>query len=155
MRICPYCKNENPDSNKFCTSCGAPLEDIKPQESTPEAPVMEETEVAVNDHQPEAEQSSAPNDSQVTSPFDPPPVSYQNYQQEVQPIPIGGYIAWAVFNILFCTIPGAIGLYFVFKINKSTTVEEQQKNLDYAKKALIIGTVLAVLNLISQFASNF
>ena len=72
----------------------------------------------------------------------------------VTPIPIGGYIAWSIFVILFCTIPGVAALVYVLRINRAATVEEQLKTMDTAKKILIVGTVLAVLNLVSMIVSN-
>ena len=72
----------------------------------------------------------------------------------VTPIPIGGYIAWSIFVILFCTIPGIAALIYVLRINRAATVEEQLKTMDTAKKILIVGTVLAVLNLVSMIVSN-
>ena len=55
---------------------------------------------------------------------------------------------WAVFDILFSLLFGILGLVFVLKINKSETVEEQQKNLKYARIFLIIGSVIAALNIL-------
>ena len=56
--------------------------------------------------------------------------------------------------LLFCTIPGVAALIYVLRINKATTPEEQLKTLDTAKKILIVGTVLAVLNLVNIIVQN-
>ena len=37
--ICPKCNAENPEGSKFCTNCGAPLE--QPQQAAPEQPVQQ------------------------------------------------------------------------------------------------------------------
>lgn len=37
--ICPKCNAENPEGSKFCTNCGAPLE--QPQQATPEQPAQQ------------------------------------------------------------------------------------------------------------------
>ena len=38
MKICPYCKNENPDTNKFCNYCGAQLSGVEPEGGPVEEP---------------------------------------------------------------------------------------------------------------------
>ena len=72
----------------------------------------------------------------------------------VEPMPIGGLVAWSIFVVLFCTIPGIVALFYVLRINRAATVEEQMKTMDTAKKILIAGTALAVFNLITQIAVN-
>ena len=37
--ICPKCNAENPEGSKFCTNCGAPLE--QPQQTAPEQPAQQ------------------------------------------------------------------------------------------------------------------
>jgi uncharacterized membrane protein YvbJ len=32
MKICPKCSSENKNDEKFCESCGVPIQDIKPKE---------------------------------------------------------------------------------------------------------------------------
>ena len=39
--ICPKCNAENPEGSKFCTNCGAPLE--QPQQAAPEQPAQQPT----------------------------------------------------------------------------------------------------------------
>lgn len=172
MSLCPYCGNENPDTNNFCSSCGAKLmkPPVRPEKEEDPA-LMPEAETAGSIQKPEAEEPAAdPAEAAVTNAAegphfdehaaDQPPIppyadtAYSGGQQPPEKLPIGGYIAWAVFNILFCTIPGAIGLYYVLRINKAATVEDQLKAKDSAKKALMIGTVLAVLNLLVQITTN-
>ena len=76
------------------------------------------------------------------------------FDSKIPEVPIGGYIAWAVVDILFSLLFGILGLVFVLKINKSETPEEQQKNIKYAKIFLIIGSAIGVLNLVIMFISN-
>ena len=145
MKICPYCHNELPHnffryemlmvglagsvaSGKTVYLCSLMMNDYQPQDNPVPA---QESEVPV----------------------------YNNYDLganngTVTPIPIGGYVAWSIFVILFCTIPGIAALFYVLRINRATTPEEQLKTLDTAKKILIVGTVLAVINLVSTIASN-
>ena len=80
----------------------------------------------------------------------PPQYTYSAtpFDSKIPEIAIGKYIVWAVFDILFSLLFGILGLVFVLKINKSETVEEQQKNLKYARIFLIIGTVIAALNIL-------
>lgn len=145
MFICPYCGSENADGNKFCDNCGAPLKE-------------QNTEVTV-------QESSFPNDSSADSydsakedssnsygqPYQDDATNYGNpIGQTVEPIPTGGLVVWAVVVLLLCWIPAAFALYYIFKINKATSYEEQQDLLKKAKTALIIGSVLGVLNLVSQ-----
>ncbi len=70
------------------------------------------------------------------------------FDSKIPEIAIGKYVAWSVFDILFSLVFGILGLIFVLRINKSKTVEEQQKNLKTARIFLIIGTVFAILNLV-------
>ena len=73
------------------------------------------------------------------------------FDSKIPEIAIGKYVIWSVFDILFSLIFGILGLIFVLKINKSSTVEEQQKNLKMARIFLIIGTVASALNLVIIF----
>lgn len=188
MSLCPYCGNENPDANNFCSSCGAKLMRVPakpetenepmdaPEETTVYEPTQTSEETTVYesaptseeaaDHGADYESESASTETEAGPAFESgvteqQPVYpqtdtsyYGGGQQPPEKIPIGGYVAWAIANILFCTIPGAIGLFFVLKINKAATQEEQLKAMDTAKKALIIGSVLAALNLLSQIVVN-
>ena len=76
------------------------------------------------------------------------------FDSKIPEVPIGGFIVWAVVDILFSLLFGILGLVFVLKINKSETPEEQQKNIKYAKIFLIIGSAIGVLNLVIMFLSN-
>lgn len=70
------------------------------------------------------------------------------FDSKIPEIAIGKYVAWSIFDILFSLVFGILGLIFVLRINKSKTVEEQQKNLKTARIFLIIGTVFAILNIV-------
>ena len=76
------------------------------------------------------------------------------FDSKIPEIAIGKYVAWSVFDILFSLIFGILGLIFVLRINKSKTVEEQQKNLKTARIFLIIGTVFAILNIVFMIAGG-
>ncbi len=148
MKICPYCHNENENDNKFCNFCGAPFEnDAAKAENTEveSVPEFEPIDYQTQENTVPAQESEV----SVHNSFDP-----GANNGPVTPIPIGGYIAWSIFVILFCTIPGIAALIYVLRINRAATVEEQLKTMDTAKKILIVGTVLAVLNLVSMIVSN-
>ena len=87
----------------------------------------------------------------------PPQYTYSAtpFDSKIPEIAIGKYIAWSVFDILFSLLFGILGLVFVLKINKSDTVEEQQKNLKYARIFLIIGTVIAILNIVLMILPRY
>lgn len=156
MSLCPYCGNDNPDTNNFCSSCGAKLmrAPAKPEVENEPIETPEETSGCEPPQIPEETSDHwsepAPAETEAGPAFE----NSVNEQQPPEKIPIGGYIAWAIVNILFCTIPGAIGLYFVLKINKAPTQDDQLRAVDSAKKALMIGSVLAALNLLMQIVAN-
>ena len=199
MKICPYCKNENPDTNKFCNYCGAQLSGVEPEGGPVEEPdfsrffAPEEAPAAniagpgrsaqyedfagrpggqggsqpgvqntvrpggQGAYQPGGQGAYQPGTRNVPQPGvrrggrkkNPPQYTYSPtpFDSKIPEIAIGKYVAWAVFDILFSLLFGILGLVFVLKINKSETVEEQQKNLKYARIFLIIGTVIAALNI--------
>lgn len=216
MKICPYCKNENPDSNKFCNYCGAQLSGVEPEGGPAEEPDFSrffapEQAPAANiagpgrsaqyedftdraggqnasqpgmqnaagqggqntvrpggqrvyrpagqrGYRPAGQGASQPGARNVPQPGtqrggrkkNPPQYTYSPtpFDSKIPEIAIGKYVVWAVFDIFFSLIFGILGLVFVLKINKSETVEEQQKNLKYARIFLIIGTVIAALNIL-------
>ena len=229
MKICPYCKNENPDTNKFCNYCGAQLSGVEPEGGPVEEPdfsrffAPEEAPAAntagpgrsaqyedfadrpggqgasqpggqnayqagvQNAVRPGGQNVSQPGGQNVSQPGgqnavrqrvyrpggrgayqpgtrnvpqpgvqrggrkkNPPQYTYSPtpFDSKIPEIAIGKYVAWAVFDILFSLLFGILGLVFVLKINKSETVEEQQKNLKYARIFLIIGSVIAALNIL-------
>ena len=148
MIKCKYCGGENPDNNKFCMNCGAPL-DHDAQDAVEQQEYAEENLPA---------QTEAPKPAPEQVPTEP-----HNYGQQpfastagpaVEPVPIGGLIAWAIFNTLGCLIPGAVALFYIFKINKAASYEEQQQLLTNTKRILIVGTVLCLLNLFLQFGGR-
>ena len=148
MKICPYCRNEIENVNKFCNFCGSACENDSAKTENTEVesvPEFEPIDYQTQENTVPAQESEVP----VHNSFDP-----GANNGPVTPIPIGGYIAWSIFVILFCTIPGIAALIYVLRINRAATVEEQLKTMDTAKKILIVGTVLAVLNLVSMIVSN-
>ena len=149
MFICPYCGSENADENKFCDNCGAPLKERNTDVTVQESSVLNDSS---------ADSYGSAGDDSPNSYDQPYQGGAQNYGsptyispgQMVEPIPTGGLVVWAVVVLLLCWIPAAFALYYIFKINKATSYEEQQDLLKKAKTALIIGSVLGVLNLVSQ-----
>ena len=91
----------------------------------------------------------APNNNAQQYTYSPTP-----FDSKIPEIAIGKYVAWSVFDILFSLVFGILGLIFVLRINKSKTVEEQQKNLKTARIFLIIGTVFAILNIVFMIAGG-
>ncbi len=207
MKICPYCKNENPDTNKFCNYCGAQLSGVEPEGGPVEEPdfsrffAPEEAPAAniagpgrstqyedfagrpggqgsaqpgagnvpqpggQGAYQPGGQGAYQPGTRNVPQPGvrrggrkkNPPQYTYSPtpFDSKIPEIAIGKYVAWAVFDILFSLLFGILGLVFVLKINKSETVEEQQKNLKYARIFLIIGTVIAALNILLMILPRY
>ena len=158
MAMCPYCGESVPDGKAFCTNCGASL---KMTHDNPHAP--QEVPKPEDPFRPAGDLASPQDNSYGNSGADVPSYqsSYQSTSQDYDPvpqppapIPVGGLIAWSIFVILFCTIPGVVSIIKVRSINQAPTLEEQQLRMDSAKKWLIAGTVLAVLNIIIQIISR-
>ena len=150
MKICPYCKNENEVSNKYCNYCGAPFENETAK--TEETSIEPAASFEPAEYQPEQESDPPAVEESGYPAYDSAGMNGQN--RPVEPVPIGGLVAWSIFVVLFCTIPGIVALFYVLRINRAATVEEQMKTMDTAKKILIAGTALAVFNLITQIAVN-
>ena len=138
MAVCSHCGEPVVEGASFCANCGAPLKEEPAQ--------VQETD-------PYAQPSYAEPSFEEPVNYDPPQSSSYN-PVPVEPIPTGALFAWSVAIILFCTIPGVIALLKVREINKATSAEEQMQKLSSAKKWLIAGTVLAVLNLIIQLTAR-
>ena len=196
MKICPYCKNENPDTNKFCNYCGAQLSGVEPEGGPVEEPDFSrffapeeapaaniagpgrsaqyedfagrpggQNAVRQRVYRTGGQGSAQPGAGNVPQPGvrrggrkkNPPQYTYSPtpFDSKIPEIAIGKYVAWAVFDILFSLLFGILGLVFVLKINKSETVEEQQKNLKYARIFLIIGTVIAALNILLMILPRY
>ena len=152
MIKCNYCGGENPDDYKFCMNCGAPLDHDHDAQDAAEQQGFHEEDTPVQTDFLAPEPEEIPSQPYSAQPF------YETSSgvpgPAVEPVPLGGYIAWAIFNTLGCLIPGAVALYYIFKINKAATYEEQQQLLTNTKRILIVGTVLCVLNLVLQFGSR-
>ena len=153
MIKCKYCGGENPDDNKFCMNCGAPL-DAK-------APDAVDHQEWTGNTQPMETQAPAPQPESELSAWEPNNGAPMEYDQPVnhevtpmEPVPIGGLIAWAIIDMLGCLIPGIVALVYIFKINKAASYEEQQQLLTTSKRILIVGTVLCVLNLLASFGAR-
>ena len=120
---------------KYCAYCGSPVEDGvafctncgAKQDAAPAAPAPVQQPA-----------------QQVYTPAYP----------AVAPVSTGGYIAWGIITLLLCTIPGIVALCTVGKINKATTVAEQEKAISTTKTWCLVGTILGVIALIITLASN-
>ena len=135
MAFCTNCGSELPENSNHCPNCGAPV--------TP-GPAG----------QPDG--ASSPQD------FNNPAYSQQPYAYNSQPymqdpvpqVPTGGLLAWSIITLLLYTIPGIVALVNVTKINKCTTIDEQQQKIKNAKIWCTVGTVLGILAVIGQVAAN-
>lgn len=67
--------------------------------------------------------------------------------------PTGGLMAWSIITLLLSTIPGIVALVQTNKINKSATVEEQQKHISNAKIWCIVGTVIGIAVILFRFVN--
>jgi len=158
MPFCTECGAENPRENKFCSECGHPMPVI-------EAPTPPEPVIFAEPEDPAPAVETPPSQPVYTQPAQPAP-SYTPPQasaapaydpvmpQTVEPVATGGLLAWSIVTLLLCTIPGIVALVQTLGINKCATVEEQQKKIQNAKIWCIVGTVLGVLAVIGQIASN-
>ena len=123
MSVCPKCGTEV-GSAPFCTNCGQIIqkEQFESYQSQPSAV----TEASQNYAAPQSH--AAP--------------------QPVAPVPTGGLIAWSIVTLLLCTIPGIVGLVQACGINKTYTVEDQQKKIKSCKTWNTVGCILGGIYLI-------
>ena len=144
MAFCPNCGSALPENSNHCPNCGAP--------------VNNSSYAAPDAAQPAGgQQNTYDQQSYGQQPYGQQGMGYGNAYggfQPVSPIPVGGMIAWSIITIFLCTIPGIVGLVYTLRINKCTTVEEQQKALKTAKTWCIVGTVLGILSVIGTLAAN-
>lgn len=70
---------------------------------------------------------------------------------DVPHYPTGGLMVWSIITLLLSTIPGIVALVQTTKINKSATVEEQQKHISAAKIWCIVGTVIGIIFIAIRF----
>ena len=131
MAVCEYCGSNVSNSKKYCDHCGAPLPAVSVEK--------EEPSVYHQESNPEKESGQ---------------LSHFAATQAVAPISTGGLMAWSVITLLLCLIPGVVALFNTMNINKSATVEEQQKRIRNAKIWCIVGTVLGVLSVIGAMVGN-
>lgn len=153
MVICPYCGSENADENKFCDNCGAPLKEQRSEAANLESTVPNESSEDPYGSAEDDSLSSNDQPYQDNAQNDGSP-AYISTTQMVEPIPTGGLVVWAAIVLLLCTIPGAVAFYFIAKINKASSYEEQQDLLKKTKIILIVGTVLGVLGLFGQIGAR-
>lgn len=106
MATCEYCGSQVPDNAKFCTSCGAALQQAQPAQQVYEPPAYQ---------QPTYEQPTYQQ-----------PTYQQPYQQPYQPastpaVNDSGSIGWGILSFLF-PIVGVI-LYFVWRNDKPNSAK--------------------------------
>ena len=118
----------------FCTRCGAALSDGASFCSNCGAPV--------SGQRPAAAQS-------------PVYTTYTPSTQYVSPYPTGGLMAWSIITLLLCTIPGIVAIVKTSKINKCTSVEQQERAIRSAKIWCTVGTILGILLAVVIYSGNF
>ena len=151
MAFCPNCGSALPENSNHCPNCGAPVNDSSFSQPAASQPAYDQQQYG-QQAQPGYDQQQYGQQAQQPSGYG---NSYGAYPlQPVAPIPVGGMIAWSIITILLCTIPGIVGLVYTLKINKCTSVEDQQKALKTARIWCIVGTVLGILSVIGTLASN-
>ena len=180
MAVCTQCGTPNPDENKFCSGCGAPLVGSEVAAAAaaaaaaviPEAPAEPEIPVPAAPAEPEAPAPAQPEAPVPELTFDatqpvytpPQPAEAQaqpvysppvySEQKSAEPVATGGLVAWAIVTILLCWIPGIVALINALGINKCATAEEQQRKISQTKTWCLVGTVLGVVYLIYMYASG-
>ena len=140
---CTYCGSQVDDNHKFCTNCGAPLNEQKqPAQETNNAPVYQEPA-----HQaPVYQQPAVRPDYDVSQLYGVyPPVA-----QQVPQYPATGLIIWSAICIVLCFLPGIIAFTNAYRINKSISVEQQMKRIKSAKGWATAATIIAVLMFIGR-----
>ena len=160
MAFCPNCGSALPENSNHCPNCGAPVNNSS--YAAPDAAQPAGGQQSTYDQQPYGQQNTYDQQSYGQQSYGQQPYGQQGMGygnayggfQPVSPIPVGGMIAWSIITIFLCTIPGIVGLVYTLKINKCTTVEEQQKALKTAKTWCIVGTVLGILSVIGTLAAN-
>ena len=162
--ICPKCNAENPEGSKFCTNCGAPLE--QPQQAAPEQPAQ----------QPQREQGYQQVESPYyySRPYGTQPVNspYMTAQPAAEKKNARGSIASLILGILamlvnfttftftmtFWAIPFALekGTFDLSVMNRRVTGKELLRAAELAYNvcgffaicAGVIATVLGVLAIV-------
>ncbi len=147
MAFCPNCGSSLPEGSNHCPNCGAPV--------TP-APTDQAGGTSYQQQNP-FDPAYNQQQNSFDSAYNQQPYGQLNqpYARETVPmVPTGGLMAWAIITLLLCTIPGIVALVKVNGINKCMTVEEQQQKIKSAKTWCTVGTILGVLAVIGQIASN-
>ena len=143
--LCPNCGALLAEGSRFCPFCNSAIE-------AREAPSVSTLSLDSGIPEPYRDPSDAgqqPNYGQQPYYGQQPPYNRGYSNGYVPPVSTGGYIAWAILTaLLLCRIPGIIGLIFALKINKSTSVQEQQQNIKITKICCLIGTILGILILV-------
>ena len=141
MEICPNCGATNPEGSKFCAYCGSNMH--------PNATAVQPVENSYS-----YEQGNV-NNSSVGYNYTQNNYTASNFYQAVQPVSTGGLMAWSIITAIMCSpIFGLIAIGNASKINKATTVEEQQKRIKSTKTWCIVGNVVAALFLLMSLAGN-
>ena len=154
MTECPHCGAIVADGTNNCPSCGAPLSQ-QPQydqqnQYNQQPQYGQQPQYNQYNQQPQYGQQNQYNQ------YNQQPYQGYNYSmpQYVQPVSTGGLIAWSIVTLLLCTIPGIVALIYATKINKATTVAEQEQTIKTTKTWCLVGTILGVLAIIGSIASS-
>lgn len=138
--ICTYCGSQIPDGKAFCTNCGAKM----PVNETPEMPKFD---VPAAPAQTQASIQSAPTPSTSQGPVSSSSVAGMPSTTTAIVLIVIGFVCGILWGIIGLT------QYFPLKTAVETgDVETASKKFNIIKIVTIIGIVLNVLFIFSQFA---
>ena len=153
---CPNCSFDNLEENKFCMSCGAPMDaqpPAQPQDSYAQQPYAQD----VYQQQPYQQQpyQQAPQQPYQQNPYQQQPYQQQPYQQPYPgqfQQPYGetqettGMLVWSIITLAMCCMPlGIFALLNVLNAKKATTPEEFAAKMKTAKTCNIVAIVVTVV----------
>lgn len=129
MQRCQYCDSTVPESAKFCPNCGASL--FAQVEETAPAPVVEKpTEVQPEPHEPPAETSSDPFES-----------------NETNAMPRKTYLLLSIISILLFFPCGIVATVFSVKAARAVTDEDYVRKAKLARGWAIAGIIIGILTI--------
>ena len=163
MKTCPYCGEDNRDSNTICVSCGGNL-DVEANREYARKQALEAKKIcpccgeenrsvntlciACGNRLDEAQRSTASSEQSNTQPA---AISWRSNQSDPYRAGYysnGGLIFWSIITILLCTPCGVVGLVMSTCINNCTAASVQNSRISAAKTWNTIGTVLGLIGLI-------
>jgi len=150
---CPNCNFDNLESNKFCMSCGAPMDaqPPQPQAQNPYQQPYQQDRYQQQSYQQAPQQPYQQNPYQQNpyqqypqNPYPPYPGQFQQSYGETQETT--GMLVWSVITLVICCMPmGIFALLNVLNAKKAGTPEEFADKMKAAKKFNILGIVISVL----------